>query len=165
MTGLTVKMFLNFRLCVIFVNKKLTFFFSFRTVILCHSVIHSKCPPQQSYVRAWLQSNECLYLSIYFSRSFCRNVFYDCCYSGGGFVVSPLNQGKECVVKHMLSIDWKLWRTYLPKTPARTMTIRMLGRVSGIIFIKKTKTDKFKLISVFVKICGSFVFFSSERTI
>lgn len=75
-------------------------------VILCHSVIHKKCPPQQGYVRAWLQS--------------------------GGFVVSPLNQGKECVVKHMLSIDWKLWRTYLPKTPARSMTIRMLGRVSAL---------------------------------
>nr|XP_043613639.1 protein ENHANCED DISEASE RESISTANCE 2-like [Erigeron canadensis] len=75
-------------------------------VILCHSVIHSKCPPQQNYVRAWLQS--------------------------GGFVVSPLNQGKECVVKHMLSIDWKVWRSYLPKTPARSMTIRMLGRVSAL---------------------------------
>lgn len=32
---------------------------SFSTVILCHSVIHSKCPPQQGYVRAWLQSNVC----------------------------------------------------------------------------------------------------------
>ncbi|GJV76706.1 enhanced disease resistance 2-like protein [Tanacetum coccineum] len=75
-------------------------------VILCHSVIHSKCPPQQGYVRAWLQS--------------------------GGIVISPLSQGKECVVKHMLSIDWKLWRSYLPKTPARSMTIRMLGRVSAL---------------------------------
>ncbi|XP_071732926.1 protein ENHANCED DISEASE RESISTANCE 2-like [Rutidosis leptorrhynchoides] len=75
-------------------------------VILCHSVIHSKCPPQQGYVRAWLQS--------------------------GGSVISPLNQGKECVVKHMLSIDWKLWRSYFPKTSARSMTIRMLGRVSAL---------------------------------
>ncbi|KAM0042667.1 putative pleckstrin domain, START domain, protein ENHANCED DISEASE RESISTANCE 2 [Helianthus debilis subsp. tardiflorus] len=75
-------------------------------VILCHSVIHNKCPPQQGYVRAWLQS--------------------------GGFVVSPLNQGKECVVKQMLSIDWKLWRSYLPKTSARSMTIRMLCRVSAL---------------------------------
>ncbi|XP_024991637.1 protein ENHANCED DISEASE RESISTANCE 2-like [Cynara cardunculus var. scolymus] len=75
-------------------------------VILCHSVIHNNCPQQQGYVRAWLQS--------------------------GGFVVSPLNEGKECVVKHMLSIDWKLWRTYLPKTSARSMTIRMLGRVSAL---------------------------------
>ncbi|KAD2392728.1 hypothetical protein E3N88_39705 [Mikania micrantha] len=75
-------------------------------VILCHSVIHSKCPPQQGYVRACLLS--------------------------GGFVMSPLNEGKECVVKHMLSIDWKLWRSYLPKTHARSMTIRMLGRVSAL---------------------------------
>ncbi|KAI3731002.1 hypothetical protein L1987_62185 [Smallanthus sonchifolius] len=75
-------------------------------VILYHSVIHSKCQPQQGYVRAWLQS--------------------------GGVVVSPLNQGKECVVKQMLSIDWKLWSSYLPKTSARSMTIRMLGRVSAL---------------------------------
>ncbi|KAK9059804.1 hypothetical protein SSX86_020508 [Deinandra increscens subsp. villosa] len=75
-------------------------------VILCHSVIHSKCPPQQGYVRASLQS--------------------------GGFVMSPLNEGKECVVKHMLSIDWKIWKSYLPKTSARSMTIRMLGRVSAL---------------------------------
>uniref|UniRef100_A0A251T1N1 Putative pleckstrin (PH) and lipid-binding START domains-containing protein n=1 Tax=Helianthus annuus TaxID=4232 RepID=A0A251T1N1_HELAN len=82
-------------------------------VILCHSVIHSKCPPQQGYVRACLLS--------------------------GGFVMSPLNEGKECVVKHMLSIDWKLWRTYLPKTPARSMTIRMLGRVSALKELFKAK--------------------------
>ncbi|KAL7589696.1 hypothetical protein Lser_V15G36383 [Lactuca serriola] len=82
-------------------------------VILCHSVIHSDCPPQQGYVRAWLQS--------------------------GGFVVSPLNQGKECVVKHMLSLDWKLWRSYLPKTPARSMTIRMLSRVSALKELFKAK--------------------------
>ncbi|PWA87231.1 pleckstrin (PH) and lipid-binding START domains-containing protein [Artemisia annua] len=68
--------------------------------------LEGKCPPQQGYVRAWLQS--------------------------GGLVISPLSQGKECVVKHMLSIDWKLWRSYLPKTPARSMTIRMLGRVSAL---------------------------------
>ncbi|KAI7754786.1 hypothetical protein M8C21_015926, partial [Ambrosia artemisiifolia] len=75
-------------------------------VILCHSVIHNKCPPKQGYVRAWLQS--------------------------GGYVVSPLNEGKECVVKQMLSIDWKLWRSYLPKMSARSMTIRMLCRVSAL---------------------------------
>ncbi|KAK1419639.1 hypothetical protein QVD17_28867 [Tagetes erecta] len=75
-------------------------------VILCHSVVHSKCPPQQGYVRACLLS--------------------------GGFVMSPLNEGKECVVKHMLSIDWKVWRSYLQKTPVRSMTIRMLGRVSAL---------------------------------
>lgn len=41
-------------------------------VILCHSVIHSDCPPQQGYVRAWLQSNVC------FSESnlIRKNVFF-----------------------------------------------------------------------------------------
>ncbi|XP_076912469.1 protein ENHANCED DISEASE RESISTANCE 2-like [Bidens hawaiensis] len=75
-------------------------------VILCHSVVHSKCPPQQGYVRASLLS--------------------------GGFVMSPLNEGKECLVKHMLSLDWKIWRSYLPKTSSRSMTIRMLCRVSAL---------------------------------
>lgn len=66
-------------------------------------------------------------------------MFYNCCFPGGGFVMSPLNEGKECVVKHMLSIDWKVWRSYLQKTPARSMTIRMLGRVSGTKIIISTK--------------------------
>ncbi|KAI3705533.1 hypothetical protein L1987_75772 [Smallanthus sonchifolius] len=75
-------------------------------VILYHSVIHSKCPPRDSYVRAYVQS--------------------------GGFVVSPVSQGKESVVKHMLSVDWKLWKSYFPKASAKSLTIRMLGRVSAL---------------------------------
>ncbi|XP_021981617.1 protein ENHANCED DISEASE RESISTANCE 2-like isoform X1 [Helianthus annuus] len=75
-------------------------------VILYHSVIHSKCPPQDSYIRAYIHS--------------------------GGFVVSPVNQGKESVVKHMLSVDWKLWKSYFPKTSTRSLTICMLGRVSAL---------------------------------
>lgn len=46
-------------------------------------------------------------------------------------MVSPVNQGKESVVKHMLSVDWKLWKSYFPKKSTRSLTIRMLGRVSG----------------------------------
>ncbi|XP_076897265.1 protein ENHANCED DISEASE RESISTANCE 2-like isoform X1 [Bidens hawaiensis] len=75
-------------------------------VILYHSVIHSKCPLQDSYTRAYIHS--------------------------GGFVVSPVNQGKESVVKHMLSIDWKLWKSYFPKKSTRSLTVRMLGRVSAL---------------------------------
>ncbi|XP_076921258.1 protein ENHANCED DISEASE RESISTANCE 2-like isoform X4 [Bidens hawaiensis] len=75
-------------------------------VILYHSVIHSKCPPQDSYTRAYIHS--------------------------GGFVVTPVNQGKESVVKHMLSVDWKLWKSYFPKKSTRSLTIRMLGRVSAL---------------------------------
>lgn len=50
---------------------------------------------------------------------------------GGGYVISPLNQGKQSVVKHMLAIDWKYWRTYLQRTSAQSTTIKMLGRVAG----------------------------------
>ncbi|KAL8231954.1 hypothetical protein R6Q57_001732 [Mikania cordata] len=75
-------------------------------VIRYHSVIHSKCPPQNSYVRAYIKS--------------------------GGFVVSPVSGGKESVVKHMLSVNWKLWKSYFSRTPARSLTIRMLGRVSAL---------------------------------
>lgn len=75
-------------------------------VILYHSVSHKKCPPQKGYVRACLKS--------------------------GGYVISPVNQGKQSVVKHMLAIDWKFWKSYLRTSSARSITIRMLGRVAAL---------------------------------
>ncbi|XP_021912402.1 protein ENHANCED DISEASE RESISTANCE 2-like isoform X2 [Carica papaya] len=75
-------------------------------VILYHSVFHKKCPPQKGYVRACLKS--------------------------GGYVVSPVKQGKQSVVKHMLAIDWKYWKSYLRTSSARPITIRMLGRVAAL---------------------------------
>ncbi|XP_058101736.1 protein ENHANCED DISEASE RESISTANCE 2-like isoform X2 [Magnolia sinica] len=75
-------------------------------VILYHSVFHKKCPPQSGYVRACLKS--------------------------GGYVISPVNQGKQSVVKHMLAIDWKFWKSYLFTSSARSITIRMLGRVAAL---------------------------------
>ncbi|KAK2643373.1 hypothetical protein Ddye_025136 [Dipteronia dyeriana] len=75
-------------------------------VILFHSVFHKKCQPQKGYVRACLKS--------------------------GGYVVSPVNQGKRSVVKHMLAIDWKFWRSYIQPSSARSITIRMLGRVAAL---------------------------------
>ncbi|KAJ8768696.1 hypothetical protein K2173_023600 [Erythroxylum novogranatense] len=75
-------------------------------VILHHSVFHKKCPPQRGYVRACLKS--------------------------GGYVISPLDKGKRSVVKHMLAIDWKFWRSYLRASAARSITIRMLGRISAL---------------------------------
>ncbi|CAN1171879.1 Protein-tyrosine sulfotransferase [Linum perenne] len=75
-------------------------------VILYHSVFHKKCPPQKGYVRACLKS--------------------------GGYVISPLSQGKRSVVKHMLAVDWKLWRSYIRTSSARTITTRMLGRVVAL---------------------------------
>ncbi|KDP44038.1 hypothetical protein JCGZ_05505 [Jatropha curcas] len=75
-------------------------------VILYHSVFHKKCPPQKGYVRSCLKS--------------------------GGYVISPVNQGKRSVVKHMLAIDWKFWKSYLRTSSARSITIRMLGRVAAL---------------------------------
>jgi len=84
-------------------------------VILYHSVSHKKCRPKKGYVRACLKS--------------------------GGFVVTPVNQGKQSLVKHMLAIDWKLWKMYLRPSSAisRSITIRMLERVAALGEMFKAK--------------------------
>lgn len=75
-------------------------------VILYHSVFHQRCPPERGYVRACLKS--------------------------GGYVISPVNHGKQSVVKHMLAIDWKFWKSYLFTSSAKNITIQMLGRVAAL---------------------------------
>lgn len=75
-------------------------------VILYHSVFHRKCPPQEGYVRACLKS--------------------------GGYVITPMPQGKECIIKHMLAVDWKCWKSYIQKAAARTITTRMLEKVAAL---------------------------------
>ncbi|MCD7470050.1 hypothetical protein HAX54_009613 [Datura stramonium] len=82
-------------------------------VILYHSVFHQKCPCQKGYVRACLKS--------------------------GGYVISPVNQRKQSVVKHMLAIDWRFWKSYLRTSSARCITIHMLGRLAALreLFIAK----------------------------
>ncbi|GJU78919.1 protein enhanced disease resistance 2 [Tanacetum coccineum] len=47
----------------------------------------------------------------------------------GGYVISPLNQHKQSIVRHWLAIDWKSWRPYLQKSSAPSLTIRMLERI------------------------------------
>uniref|UniRef100_A0A5B7AM44 Protein ENHANCED DISEASE RESISTANCE 2-like n=1 Tax=Davidia involucrata TaxID=16924 RepID=A0A5B7AM44_DAVIN len=86
-------------------------------VILYHSVFHRKCPPQSGYVRAWLKS--------------------------GGYVITPVKQGKESVVKHMLAIDWKSWKSYIRKAYARSITISMLGRVAALRELFKAKAGNY----------------------
>ncbi|RXI07468.1 hypothetical protein DVH24_005241 [Malus domestica] len=51
---------------------------------------------------------------------------------GGGFVITPANQGKQSLVRHMLAIDWKFWKLYLRPSSARCITIRMLERVAAL---------------------------------
>lgn len=75
-------------------------------VILYHSLFHQRCPPERGYVRACLKS--------------------------GGYVISPVNRGKQSVVKHMLAIDWKFWKSYLFTSSAKKITIQMLGRVAAL---------------------------------
>lgn len=75
-----------------------------------------------------------VHLLNYFGRNFYIRHFEDDVFNslaGGGYVVSPVNQGKQSVVKHMLAIDWKFWKSYLRTSSARSITIRMLGRVAG----------------------------------
>ncbi|KAL1088219.1 hypothetical protein V6Z11_D08G236000 [Gossypium hirsutum] len=86
-------------------------------VILYHSVFHKNCPPQKSYVRACLKS--------------------------GGYVISPVNEGKQSVVKHMLAIDWKFWKSYLRTSAARPITIRMLERVAALRELFRAKQVKY----------------------
>lgn len=84
-------------------------------VILYHSVFHLKCPPKKGYVRACLKS--------------------------GGYVISPANQGKRSVVKHMLAIDWKFWKSYLWTSSARSITISMMGRLAALRELYRAKLD------------------------
>ncbi|PRQ33532.1 putative protein ENHANCED DISEASE RESISTANCE 2, PH domain, START [Rosa chinensis] len=86
-------------------------------VILYHSVFHKKCPSQKGYVRACLKS--------------------------GGYVISPVNQGKHSAVKHMLAIDWKYWKSYLQTSSSRSMTIKMLGRVAALRELFKAKVGNY----------------------
>ncbi|KAK8552787.1 hypothetical protein V6N13_121168 [Hibiscus sabdariffa] len=86
-------------------------------VILYHSVVHKKCPPQSGYVRAHLKS--------------------------GGYVITPVNQGQQSIVKHMLAIDWKFWKFYLRPSAARSLTISMLKRVAALRELFKGKKGNY----------------------
>ncbi|XP_019175544.1 PREDICTED: protein ENHANCED DISEASE RESISTANCE 2-like isoform X2 [Ipomoea nil] len=86
-------------------------------VILYHSVVHKNFPQQKGYVRACLKS--------------------------GGYVISPINQGRQSVVKHMLAIDWKFWRSYLRTSLARSITICMLRRLAALRELFRTKIGEY----------------------
>ncbi|KAK7380615.1 hypothetical protein VNO78_33130 [Psophocarpus tetragonolobus] len=88
-------------------------------VLLFHSVYHKNCPPQKGYVRASLKS--------------------------GGFVVTPVNQGEQSLVKHMLAIDWKYWKLYLRPSSATSLTIQMLERVAALRELFRAKSGNCSL--------------------
>ncbi|CAM0956774.1 unnamed protein product [Alopecurus aequalis] len=97
-------------------------------VILYHSVFHNRCSPEKGYIRACLKS--------------------------GGYVISPVSQGRQSVVKHMLAIDWKFWKSYLLTSSAKYITIRMLGRVAALREFFRTKNGN----------CACIEFSSGELT-
>ncbi|TYI35002.1 hypothetical protein ES332_A03G046200v1 [Gossypium tomentosum] len=100
--------------------KFLKFYSEVRTWLNCKLtsfVVHKKCPPQKSYVRASLKS--------------------------GGYVISPVTEGKHSVVKHMLAIDWKFWKSYLRTSAVRSITIRMLERVAALRELFKAKQGNY----------------------
>lgn len=84
-------------------------------VILYHSVVNKKCPPQNGYIRAYVKS--------------------------GGYVIIPMKRGKECVIKNMLSVDWRCWKSYLRKAYARSITVCMLGTVAALRELFRAKAE------------------------
>lgn len=51
-------------------------------------------------------------------------------------MISPLQQEKpgveRCMVKHMMTVDWKNWKTFFRPTINRDMTLTVLERVAGV---------------------------------
>jgi hypothetical protein len=60
---------------------------------------------------------------------------------GGGYVISPLPpQGgypHRCLVKHMLTVDWKHWKTCWSPPRDKDITLRVLERVAGKLVYDK----------------------------
>ncbi|CAH2049713.1 unnamed protein product [Thlaspi arvense] len=112
-------------------------------VILFHSVYHRKCPPQDRYVRACVKSLCATYkIVVSFQAPIrCRICHHSC------------EPRKGSVVKHMLAVDWKFWKSYIRRVSARSITIRMLGRVAALRELFKAKAGN-----------GSFEFPSIELT-
>ncbi|KAB1199642.1 Protein ENHANCED DISEASE RESISTANCE 2 [Morella rubra] len=62
---------------------------------------------------------------------------------GGGYVITPVNQGKQSLVKHMLAIDWKFWKLYPRLSSGRSITICMLERVAALRELFRSKAGNY----------------------
>lgn len=70
------------------------------------------------------------FICTYFDR-ICNLFIYIYMCIGGGYVISPVNHGRQSAVKHMLAIDWNFWKVYVFTSSAKYVTINMLGRIAG----------------------------------
>lgn len=77
---------------------------------------------------------------------------------GGGHVITPTKHDKPSIVKHMISIDWKLWKPYMKKGATVSMTIRFLKRIAGIFQCTKKEMDHFIVhVSLIYLVFSSFM--------
>ncbi|KAH9700561.1 Pleckstrin (PH) and lipid-binding START domains-containing protein [Citrus sinensis] len=82
--------------------------------------------------RYWRREDDGTYVILYHS------VFHKKCPRQKGSVRACLK-----IVKHMLAIDWKCWRSYLQPSSARSITIRMLGRVAALRELFRAKQGNY----------------------
>lgn len=54
-------------------------------------------------------------------------------------MVTPANNGKQSLVKHMVAIDWRSWNLYMRPSSARSITIRVVERVAALREMFKAK--------------------------
>ncbi|KAE8684355.1 Pleckstrin (PH) and lipid-binding START domains-containing protein isoform 2 [Hibiscus syriacus] len=101
-------------------------------VILYHSMVHEKCPPQSGYVLALLKNFVLCFERFVLQKSI-----------GRGYVITPVNRGQQSTVKRMLSIDWKFWKFYVRPSAARSLTISMLKRVAALRELFKGKQGNY----------------------
>ncbi|KAH8935095.1 hypothetical protein BDL97_17G012300 [Sphagnum fallax] len=74
---------------------------------------------------------------------------------GGGYVISPLlPQGgnlQRCLVKHVLTVDWKHWNTCWSPACDKDITLHVLERVASIRELYKVKPADYKPIPTLVE--------------
>ena len=54
-------------------------------------------------------------------------------------MVTPVNKGKQSLVKHMVAIDWRSWNLYTGASSSRSITIRVVERLAALREMFKAK--------------------------